>query len=47
MTREVEVQTGLSDGTYTEILSGLKEGQQVVALPDNGAPRQPGGMFGG
>ena len=46
--REVEVKTGLSDGTLTEILSGLSEGQQIIALPDNGAKRQsPGGMFGG
>jgi HlyD family secretion protein len=46
--REVEVKTGLSDGTLTEILSGLREGEQIVALPDNGAVRQsPGGFFGG
>ena len=46
--REVDVKTGLSDGTMTEILSGLSEGQQIIALPDNGAKRQSaGGMFGG
>ncbi len=46
--REVEVKTGLSDGTMTEILSGLSEGQQVIALPDNGAARSaPAGFFGG
>ena len=46
--REVEVTTGLSDGTMTEILSGLSEGEQIIALPDNGAVRQsPGGFFGG
>jgi HlyD family secretion protein len=46
--REVEVKTGLTDGTMTEILSGLSEGQQVIALPDNGAARRaPGGFFGG
>ena len=38
--REVEVTTGLSDGTLTEILSGLSEGDQVIALPDNGVVRQ-------
>ena len=27
--REVEVQIGLSDGTMTEILSGLSEGQEI------------------
>ncbi len=46
--REVEVQTGLSDGKMTEILSGLSEGQQIIALPDNGAGLRPsGGLFGG
>jgi len=46
--REVEVRTGLSDGTYTEILSGLTEGQSVIALPDSGAVRSSGsGFFGG
>ena len=46
--REVEVTTGLSDGTMTEILSGLSEGEQVITLPDNGTVRQsPGGFFGG
>ena len=45
--REVEVKTGLSDGALTEILSGLSEGQQVIALPDNGAPRGAGGGLPG
>ncbi|MHB1134025.1 MAG: efflux RND transporter periplasmic adaptor subunit [Chloroflexota bacterium] len=46
--REVDVQTGLSDGTSTEILSGLDEGQQVIALPDSGVrPSGPGSLFGG
>jgi multidrug efflux pump subunit AcrA (membrane-fusion protein) len=45
--REVEVTTGLSDGTLTEILSGLNEGDQVIALPDSGAPRQAGGGLPG
>jgi HlyD family secretion protein len=45
-TREVEVQTGLTDGTQTEILGGLSAGDQVVATP--GASTQPsgGGLFG-
>ena len=34
--REVEVQIGLADATHTEILSGLNEGDHVVALPDSG-----------
>lgn len=46
-TQEVSVKTGLSDGTHTEVISGLNEGQQVIALPDNGAPKQRGGPFGG
>ncbi len=46
-TQEVDVQTGLTDGSQTEIVSGLSEGQRVVALPDNGAPKRSGGMFGG
>jgi HlyD family secretion protein len=46
-TREVDVQTGLTDGSQTEIVSGLSEGQRVIALPDNGAPKRSGGMFGG
>jgi HlyD family secretion protein len=46
--REVEVKTGLTDGTMTEILSGLNEGQPVITLPDNGAARRaPGAFFGG
>jgi len=45
--REVEVQTGLTDGTQTEILSGLSEGQQIIALPSNGVPRRPMGFFPG
>jgi HlyD family secretion protein len=46
--REVEVRTGLSDGTSTEILSGLDQGQQVIVLPDSGVrPSGAGAMFGG
>lgn len=48
-TQEVEVQTGLTDGKHTEIISGLQEGQSIVALPSNGASRSNGmgGFFGG
>jgi multidrug efflux pump subunit AcrA (membrane-fusion protein) len=48
-TREVEVETGLSDGTNTEITSGLTDGEQVVALPTSSSSRTsgPGGFFGG
>jgi len=44
---EVDVQTGLSDGTMTEIISGLKKGDQVVALPSLTPTQAPGGPFGG
>ena len=46
-TSEVDVQTGLSDATQTEITSGLHEGDRIVALPNNGAPRPNRGPFGG
>lgn len=29
--RPIQVKTGMTDGTHTEILSGLEEGQQIVA----------------
>ncbi len=45
-TREIDVQTGLTDGTNTEIISGLSEGQQVIANPIVERPRT-GGPFGG
>lgn len=44
--QEVEVRTGLTDGTYTEILGGLDEGDQVVALPAAAQPSSTG-LFGG
>ncbi|MHB0875032.1 MAG: efflux RND transporter periplasmic adaptor subunit [Anaerolineae bacterium] len=43
---EVDVQTGLSDNTNTEILSGLQEGDVIVAIPAN-QTRQFSGPFGG
>lgn len=47
-TQEVDVQTGLTDGTHTEITAGLQEGQEIVALPSSGAARMNGmGFFGG
>jgi HlyD family secretion protein len=45
-TREVEVQTGLTDGTNTEITSGLNEGDKVVTTPST-TPKKSGGLFGG
>jgi HlyD family secretion protein len=43
--REVDVQVGLTDGTQTEIVSGLKEGDRIIALPGTSNPRA--GRFGG
>jgi HlyD family secretion protein len=40
-TREVDVQIGLSDGTNTEIVSGLSEGDRVVSAPNSQQPRSP------
>jgi multidrug efflux pump subunit AcrA (membrane-fusion protein) len=46
-TTEVEVQTDLSDGTNTEITSGLKAGDKVVANPNATKTTSGGGPFGG
>jgi HlyD family secretion protein len=48
-TQEVEVHTGLTDGTVTEITGGVQEGQEILTLPSNGASRSNGGrgFFGG
>jgi hypothetical protein len=45
-TSDVDVQTGISDGTQTEIVSGVTEGMRIVAIP---APTnaQPPNPFGG
>jgi HlyD family secretion protein len=45
-TREVVVQTGLTDGTQTEIISGLKAGDQVIAVPTTGTTTRSSGPFG-
>jgi HlyD family secretion protein len=43
-TSEVDVQTGLSDGTNTEITSGLKAGDKVVTTPTSATTTQRGGF---
>jgi HlyD family secretion protein len=43
---EVPVEIGLSDGTYTEIISGLNEGDTIIATPTT-EQQGPGGLFGG
>ncbi len=46
-TREVDVQTGLTDGSETEIVGGLKEGDRVIANPGTtSTSTQRGGPFG-
>ena len=42
---EIDVLTGLSDGAYTEIVSGLTEGAQIVALPAGAGSTRSGGLF--
>ena len=42
---EVDVRTGLTDGTNTEIVGGLKAGDKVVATPAVGAPAARGGLL--
>ena len=44
---EVDVQTGLTDGTMTEIVSGLKAGDRVVPLPSLGPTQPTGAVFRG
>lgn len=45
---EIEVQTGLTDGTYTEIVSGLNEGQTILSSPSENTQSSggPSGPFG-
>jgi len=50
-TNSVPVETGLSDGAFTEILGGISEGARIVALPSvntatQGGPALPFGSSG-
>jgi HlyD family secretion protein len=45
--KEVDVQTGITDATQTEITSGLSEGMKIVALPGSNTTPRPAGPFGG
>jgi hypothetical protein len=40
--RQLEI--GLSDGSYVEVIRGLQEGESVIANPRNLAPRLGGGV---
>ena len=42
--RDVDVETGISDGAQTEIVSGVAEGTPIVALP--GTAQRPASPFG-
>jgi len=46
-TQDVDVQVGLTDGSMTEITSGLNAGDRIVALPTSTTIRPSGGLFGG
>jgi HlyD family secretion protein len=46
-TSELEVQTGLSDGTNTEITGGLRAGDKVVTNPNASSAPASRGPFGG
>jgi HlyD family secretion protein len=45
--RPVDVRIGLSDGTSTEVLSGLTEGQEVIIGTVDARAAGPGGASGG
>ncbi|TAH50848.1 MAG: efflux RND transporter periplasmic adaptor subunit [Chloroflexota bacterium] len=44
--QDVPVEIGISDGAQTEIISGVNEGQQILALPGANRVVSGGGMFG-
>jgi multidrug efflux pump subunit AcrA (membrane-fusion protein) len=41
-TTEVDITIGLSDGLQTEVLTGLTEGQTIIATPTNSAAKSGG-----
>lgn len=51
-TQNVQVQTGITDGTHTEIVSGVSAGEKIAALPSSttttssSSGGRPGGFFG-
>lgn len=44
--QDVPVNIGISDGAQTEIISGVSEGQQILALPGANRIVSSGGLFG-
>jgi HlyD family secretion protein len=48
--KPVQIKTGISDGTTTEVIEGLKEGDRVVAAEltsTTSAPSPPANPFSG
>jgi hypothetical protein len=46
----IQIQTGISDGIFTEVISGLKEGQAVITAMTGGSDqseRRSNNPFGG
>jgi hypothetical protein len=44
----VQIKTGISDGIFTEVVSGLDEGAKVVtSVVNTSAAAAPAGPFGG
>jgi multidrug efflux pump subunit AcrA (membrane-fusion protein) len=43
----VSIRTGITDGLYTEVVSGLKEGEQVITSMATPSSTSSGGSFGG
>ncbi len=44
--QEVDVTVGISDGIVSEVLSGLEEGQSIIATPTSRTTDGPNGPFG-
>lgn len=48
--KSVQIKTGINDGVYTEVVEGLKEGEQVVTgaiLAEGNTPSRPSNPFSG
>lgn len=43
--RQVPVETGLTDGSNTEVVSGLREGQEIIAVASAGQGQERSGGF--
>ena len=45
--QDVPVEIGITDGSKTEIISGVQEGQQILAIPGSDRLNAPPNPFGG